>query len=216
MTRIRLIMLSLLAVFAFGALAAASASAALPEFEGPFPNTFTSKSGAGKLQTVGGQEVTCTADSNTGSITGAKTDTANVTFTGCESVTLKAKCQSGANEGEIKTVELSSTLGYISKAAKTVGIDLKPKAGELFASFECGGVKIEVKGSVIGALTPINTKTKSFKLKFKETAGKQEVTKLEGEPTDVLMTSIAGGAFEESGESTEDTLTTAKATTVKA
>ena len=57
MHRLRTTGLALMAVIALSALAAASASAALPEFvptAGKFPVKFTDTSGAGTLETVKG------------------------------------------------------------------------------------------------------------------------------------------------------------------
>src|ERR1700735_3025010 len=51
----------------------------------PLKNKFTSKSGAGKLVTAGGEEVKCTGDTDTGETTGPKTvGNVVVKFTGCE------------------------------------------------------------------------------------------------------------------------------------
>jgi hypothetical protein len=217
MNRIRIICLALVAVFAMSAIATASASALpLPEFEGPFPNKFTSTSLVSTLETVGKNKVTCTADTNKGELTGPKTDLVTVTFTGCETSGIKCNSAGGA-AGEIKTNQLASLLGYINAATKETGVDLSPAvAGANVAEFECAGIKIVVRGSVIGVITPLNKKTKAYTVKFVQKAGKQKVTKLEGGPKDVLETSINGGAFVESGESTTDKLTLEKATTLKA
>ena len=69
MQRIRTTGLCLVAALAIFATAAASASAALPEFSPPFSKTFTSKSEGTVLETVGGKKVTCKADSSVGEIT---------------------------------------------------------------------------------------------------------------------------------------------------
>ncbi|MBA3809375.1 MAG: hypothetical protein H0X28_13435 [Solirubrobacterales bacterium] len=209
-------------MFALSALASASASAATcttkPCFTGPYPNTFTTTSGAGTLETAGGTKVKCTSDSTEGGeVTGEKTDKVKaVIFKGCESSGFKCNT-SGAAAGEIKTNELESTLGYINKTTKTVGIDLQPKGGGNFATFECTAfVKVTVKGSIIGTITPINTETTKYKLVFKQTKGKQETQNLEGAAKDTLESSVNGGAFEGSGLESSEELTLAKAAKLEA
>jgi hypothetical protein len=217
MTRIRMILLSLLAVFAFSAVASASASAELPEFSpGAAKTKFTSKSGVSILETSG-QKIECKSDTNSGELTGPKTDTVTVTFLKCESVALKAKCQNTTTEGKIVTNVLVSTLGYINKANKEVGLSLSPKAaGGLFAEFECSGIKIKVgegtgKGgnSVIGRITPVNkvvVPPETFALNFKCVAEKQEVEKFETGTTDVLEAKIGEGEWERACETSADTI----------
>jgi hypothetical protein len=217
MQRLKVVRLVLLAAFAVSIVSVASASAALPEFTGPFPKTFTSTSGKGALETVGGKTVTCTSDTtDEGKITGEKTATAVVLFSGCKSGIVS--CNSpGQAAGVIDTVPLTGTLGYISKAEKRVGLLLVPTTGELFVEFECTGfAKSKVKGAVIGELTPVNKKTKTFTLAFKQTKGKQAITKFEGGATEILESSLNGGAFEQAGEETTDTLTLTEEGEIKA
>src|SRR5262249_13514542 len=62
MNRLRTWGLCCAAVVGMTASLTASASAALPEFVGPFPAPFTAKSGLTKLETVKGALITCTSD----------------------------------------------------------------------------------------------------------------------------------------------------------
>jgi hypothetical protein len=217
MTRIRVVGLCLFAAFAIAAVASASASAALPEFGGPFPKPFTSKSKKSTFETVKGTKVTCTVDTNAGEITGPKTGTVTVRFTGCRSSGLP--CQSkGAAPEEIVTNVLSMTLGYISKAKKEVGIDLSSPTGAPLVEFECAGFPVQIRGSVIGRITPVNKKVtppKPFLLKFAQTGGKQKITKFEAGPISVLEGSF-GGPFEEVGFASTDELTFAEVVEIKA
>jgi hypothetical protein len=201
--------------------ASASAAAAKPRFAfSGSKKHFTSKSGAGTLETKAGKKVTCTEGSNTGEVekTGGNTVTkVIVIFKGCESEHFKCHT-AGQAEGEIKTNELEGQIGYLEKVASgKVGLDLKPKpSNELFAEFECVGgiVKVKVRGDVIGELTPINKKTKTFTLTFAQSKGVQKWTELFLEKPfesgtyekvkSILETSIGGSAFEQSGEETKD------------
>ncbi len=187
------------------------------------PLAFTSsKSTAANavLTTVGGHVVTCTSLTNTGELTGPKTDTATITFDEC--TTEGFKCQSaGEAEGIIKLTALSK-LVYIKKAApKEVGIVLEPSvAGGLFVEFKCNTpiIKetIKVKGSVIAPITPINTwvvPPSEFALTYSQAAGVQKPTEYENEAgekvKDILETKgeglIAFG-YEQSAESVVDDL----------
>lgn len=236
MIRLRMLGLALVAVFALSAVAVASASAALPELvnkEGKEIKAgkrgFTSEGTGGPyvLETKSGNKIECSTLSNTGKVTGLKTDTVKVLFDGCKSVLLDEPCTStvpkGKEEGDIETTELASELVYINKAKKEVGIVLKPKGTANFTTFECSGIKIEVKGSVIGVITPINklvTPPAKFTLAFTQEKGVQKPTEYENEKgekvKDVLETSVAGGAFEESGENATVTLLYEEAAEIKA
>jgi hypothetical protein len=198
--------LCLVAAFVMSAMAAGTASAAKPEFlfQGSKPD-FSSKSGAGKLETSSGETVSCTADTDRGEVEGAsgskKVTDVLISFTGCTSkiLTITYKCQTaGANPEEIKTTDLEGELGYIKKAAPVeVGLLLKPKGTNLFAEFECvhntEKIIIKVKGSIIGKITPINKLVdpgEHATLTYEKGAktGEPEITKFEGGAKDELLT----------------------------
>ncbi len=206
MTRIRVGGLCIATLLALGTAIADSASAALPEFTGPFSKTFTSTSGPGRLRAVGGKRVLCTAGTNIGEITGPKAGSVTITLTGC--TLKKVPCNSpGSAPGEIVTPALTMTVGYINKAMKLVGIDLTEPSGGLFLLFSCtSGTRVAVSGSVIGKLTPVNklvTPSETFALNFVQAGGFQKVTKLEGEPVDTLEASF-NGPFETAGFRSKD------------
>lgn len=207
MKRIRTLGLCCMTALVLSAGAAASASAALPEFVGPFPTPFTSKSGKTTLETVKKATITCTADTGNGEVTGPKTGVTTITFTGCEFATLGIVCNStGVPPGDIVTATLVMTLGYINGPKKEAGIDLSTATGGPLMEFSCAGLRVLVDGSVIGRITPVNKVVKPpshFTLKFTQAAGKQKPTKFEAGPTDVLSTSF-GGPFAESGLSSTD------------
>jgi hypothetical protein len=206
MTRIRTASLSLLAILAIGASASAAASAALPEFTGPYPKAFTSSSKTSILETVGKTKVKCAADTNAGSITGPGTGNLTITLTGCESKGFLCNSPGGA-AGEIVTHSLTSTLGYINRELKEVGIDFANPAGALLMEFQCGNLLGVVRGSVIGKVTPINKLVKPpghFTAKFIEKKGIQAIGKFEAGPLDILEASINGGPFEPAGLKASD------------
>jgi hypothetical protein len=84
MKRISITGLCLVSTFAISAVMAGSTSAALPEFTGPFPKTFTSTSKGSLLETVGGKKTKCTADTNFGELTGPQNGSMTIIFTGCK------------------------------------------------------------------------------------------------------------------------------------
>jgi len=216
MSRIRAVALCLVAAFVMSA--APSALAALPEFSPPFPKTFTSTSKASTLETVGKTKVKCTADTDAGQITGPNTGNVTIKFTGCE--TKGFACNSpGAAAGEIASHGLSSTVGYVNRKTKEVGIDYSNPAGAILAEFQCGNVLGVVRGSVIGKITPVNNVVKPpghFTVKFSQKAGTQKITKFAGKPIDILETALNGGPFEPSGLSSTDLIRFAEPVVIKA
>lgn len=208
------------AVAAMAVVGAASASAAAQYLQGGSPLNhsvaFTGTSGAGTLQTVGGTKVTCTADDASGKLLNSTEDEAEVTFLGCKGP-LGASCtSSGQATGVILTKTLKSEL--VNLVGGGVGVLLTPKeAGGLFAEFSCLGVGVKVKGSVVGVVTPVGVEQKTGTLTFKQSGGKQSPSQYElngSLKSSKLETSVSGGAFEESGEETTESLTFAEAVEV--
>jgi hypothetical protein len=205
MTRIRIIGLALVAVFAISAVASASALAA-PEFKGSGSvagTTFTSTGGAGKME--GTETIKCTGSTSSGEITSATTvGKVVVIFTGCENKSKKCKSSSGAAAGEIKTVSLKGELGEVAstEAASEVGELLTPESGSKYVSIEsCTLIPIEVTGSVIGEVTPIHSLSTKGKLVYTEASKKQTIKKFVGGSTHEL-TAFGSSGLETSNEVT--------------
>jgi hypothetical protein len=194
MSRIRVIGLALVAVFAMSAIAAASASAAELEYT-VFPNPIVKATqvGEGELETEAGRDVKCTGGSTAGKIETAKTATANsVKFTGCKSTKFGGgSCQSGATKGEIVTNELTSELVYpvgtrtLHNQAAEV---FKPKSGTEFVKFSCetllGAETLKVTGSVVCHIEPVNaaaSKKSTLKCVRSASKGVQDLTEYETE-----------------------------------
>jgi hypothetical protein len=194
----RLAVCVLVAVAACG-IGTATASAALPEFV-PVPAGFESLLKATKLETVGKTKVTCNKGGDAGNGLGAKELEIRLFLQECKIP--GALCTSaGAVPGEIATPTLLATLGYIHKVPKAVGLDLTSPSGPIM-QFMCGVTPFVVTGSVIGKIGPLNKPLPPgtpFKLVFAQKEGKQKYPNFEGQPPDVLMTSIGGGPLTESG-----------------
>ena len=163
---------------------------------------YTSANGVSILNTLGGREVECSGATDTGEITGPKTDVDTVTFTNCLSEGFSCN-SAGDPSGTIKTKELETTIGWVNKAKGEVGTDFAGKGGGPSAIFGCvfGLVEYEVDGSVIGVTTGnINVMSATSTTTFTETAGKQTVEYFEGGPKDTLESTIEsktppGGRF---------------------
>jgi hypothetical protein len=208
--------LCLLAACAVGGALTAPALAALPEYVGHFPMHLTSTGGKVTVETISKIKATCKATSDSGEITGPKTGTVTIKLTGCAALGMECATP-GAKAGEVVTSTLDTTLGYINASKKEVGIALSTTG--TFTEFACGPATVTVTGSVIGAVTPVDKNLKAgkpFALKFKQSKGKQKPEKLEGEPTDVLMGSVAGSTSEEAGLSVSDKLKSSEALEIRA
>jgi hypothetical protein len=193
-------------------IAATAAVAAPPEFSPPFPNAFNSTSKAMTLETIGKFKVTCEADTNQGEVTGPATALLTITFTGCTTGEGPSggSCQNVSSSGEIVTNRVSGTLGYLNRKHTAVGLDLSNPTGGPMVSFSCGeDEQVEVSGSLIGRITPINKVVGPgghLTLKFVQREGHQAIKKLLGGPRDVTMTKNFFGPLEESGISSAELL----------
>ncbi len=192
------------AVCVMSVVAAASASAALPEFvpngSASKPITFRVKLGHVVFRPVAwGQEyVECESASATGSIVGAKELTTKaLRLVGCGLAGESTHaCTSGSlKSGEVETEALSGTLGYVEKEpSKVVGLKLEgPHEGikrpEFAAGFTCVVAPLDttwvedVTGPLYGQVQSLNKPATAFVVAFKtkKSSSEQELTKFEGE-----------------------------------
>jgi hypothetical protein len=158
------VLLALVVVFAMSAVAAASASAALPEFKPvPTKNKFTSTSGkfAWYSPTF---SMTCSKSTATGEITGASTVGGLVIkWTGCEWISGSSHCalsSEGAKEGEVVTDRLKGELGSVasSEAASGAGLLLEAETGSQLTTWipstkGCSYPKTNVEGSFVAEVS---------------------------------------------------------------
>jgi len=208
-TRIRMIGLALVAMFAMSAIVASAASAALPE-QVPATGKFTGTSGASTFETLKEEKVKCTSDAITGEITGAKSSKATITFKGCEGLGLKCNSE-GAGSGEI-VLKVTGELVYIMKSTKEVGL-INTLEKEL--TIKCTAFQtLKVKGSTLCPITPVNTKTTKYKVVCKMTKGMQEPANYEPGSeliiapfTETKGEGLKKFAFEQSGLTGTDELT---------
>jgi len=211
--------------------------AGTPEIEGGawkrFGKTFVSAGGEKILKIEGAPEsewIKCETVENTGELTGSQTDKVTITFKKCKTFFGLVTCTStGAASGTIVTKDLNSRLVYINHTTKEVGLDLSPVTGNFTEEITCSSVKILVRGSVIGKITPTNTITTKFSLAFEVEAGKQKPSEYEKEEpagsgtwvkvSDTLECSTNGGTSWKpctEQEVTPDTITVSEAGEIKA
>lgn len=192
--------LALVAAFALIAMAAGPASAALPEFTkegvlmfGLLEHTLT-QAPVNHFY-VKGAQVRIECWSEIAHALTLKVGMHGVLFTSdmcmAEQTERKERCSvrsPGAAKGEIVTKELEGKLGYINKAAKEVGVLLKPTgASTEFIALEtesgsCFGLvkSVTTEGTVIGQLKPVNKETTEGEIIFTTVAEEQAITKFEG------------------------------------
>lgn len=163
---------------------------------------FKGKGGTATLHTPAVKaEVSCKSLKGSGKMT-SPTQISNVvvTFTSC--VSLGKKCTTPAQKpGTIKTNPMKAGLGYISKSPLKVGTNLSAESGTRLAEFVCEGLEINVTGSVIGEISPVNTFSKVATSTYAILGdGSQAVKKYESGPTEILQAEINGSGPFESGQ----------------
>jgi hypothetical protein len=157
---------------------------------------FKGKDGGGNIEVPGIGGVSCTKSSDTGRFTSPQEGTGiRIVFTGCE--VSRIKCENTATEGEIVTNPLRATIGYVSAAKHEAGIDLSPETGEAIApTVNCQDLVLNILGSVVGRISPVNVFTKEMKFDFGQTEGRQEIGELEGFPKGTLFVCSEGESCE--------------------
>jgi hypothetical protein len=214
-------LLALIALFAIGAIASASASAALPEFKaGPEEKLPASFEGTGGSATwaAPGYSFECGASTMSGTISAAKAITkGTLVFNRCKVGADKCHSEGSENNEQIKTGPIEGTLAYISKTAKTVGIDFKAEGSEYWTTMICfGGSRQRVRGSIVIPITSINKLSTKFTLaasgsggSYEDESGLKHTVKLEGEI-------VGGKVFESLSWEFGELLTTNKSIEIKA
>ena len=193
MRHIRIVIPSLVAVFALCAVAASSASAKEILFELPsgqsYPVLFLSVASATLFETESGVIFKCTASTSHGYIEDAHLGTVATTFTGCTTkIIVTLGCQTpGAAKGEIVLPNGSFHLGLehtsTSSTVPALLFLLPEESGKHQFTFECGGSNVTLTGDAIGLLEvlgggrPVSgVQYSSALLSFKQSGGKQNST----------------------------------------
>lgn len=200
--RVKIVGLLAVAMFALSAGTATSAFAAELLRQVPDEGGFTISSGSGTFETTGGTKLTCGADKGSGKLTGEKSDESKVTFEKCKS--------SGISCSNVET-SIKSELVWLNKSAGIVGEKLeltKP------VKVTCFIITLEVTGTTLCPIEPLNKKTKELKIVCKQSKGKQEFTEYENEKGEKFKATTKTGS-EESGLTDTETLTLEKEGEIK-
>jgi hypothetical protein len=208
MTNIRSSVIGLLVVTVLALSVVASASAAELE-QIPSEGGFTVASGASTLETTSGTKVACEKDSGKGKLTGSKTGESAVTFEKCKADGVSCT-SAGAKSGDIE-ISIKSELVWLDKATGLAGEDLvlaKP------VKITCLIVSVEVTGSTICPVEPLDTKTTELTLVCKATKGKQEFTEYENESGEKFKDTLKANG-EEAGLTSSETLALEKEGEIK-
>jgi len=214
------------------------------EISKEYPNAgFKGTSGEAFLETESGTKITCSSSSASGKWdadfggTGKPTpikevETVVATFKGCTLGVAKKNCETkGQPTGEIITNSLLGPLGYISKAEKKVGAELKPAVKKgTFATFECESFGTVLVGegtgklgdciiaTVTSAVNVVTTTGTEFYTGIKGPEGQEQTPQhFEGKTTHCnLESKIGEGGWERSVQNQTETLTFEEAGEIKA
>jgi hypothetical protein len=174
---------ALVAALALGAVASASASAALPEFSAK--TEFVGKLNASKWSWLG-REWSYSQGALEGTMATPNTLSGlEVVFSGGSVRT----CDNRGNNGERSELVwkgLSGKIGYLNKEKKQVGFLIGGSGNWASCIFPAYLWEIVFSGKLMGEITPINTKTKKFTVNFATAKGSQQFTNFEGEAAEPL------------------------------
>jgi hypothetical protein len=179
MKRLQTILLAMMAILSLGAVVASAASAAEKPGLLPLPKTtfpaagvpFTSTSGEGKLNTAANKPITCSADTDEGTIGGKTGETEHitlgtvvVTFTGCKQEGLQCRSEQAGKKDPAGTilVGLPGEPADIHFVALLNGTKLVPGILVILLKtvvINCGGFITEVKGTATGEVTNVTAGT---------------------------------------------------------
>ncbi|HEV7584409.1 MAG TPA: hypothetical protein VGO14_01390 [Solirubrobacteraceae bacterium] len=154
--------------------------------EGVVPIVFAAKEPEGEGTQI---VLTCRWFKGSGEVTGPKTLTTTLTLNGCKSATgtSAARCSNTEKPEEIVAAPSNGELGRISP--NTVGVRLEFNL-EAVCRMGTSTFPLTVKGSAIGQINPLATKSNRFTLRFTRSGYEQVPTMFEGGPPTVLVSAV--------------------------
>jgi hypothetical protein len=180
-SRCRTLLVALVAVLAFGALASAAASAAWPEFRytSKYPDKFKGTINPPMFDTVFGRPWGYHGGTISGEITGPNS-LKNITLTFVEG-SESWSCNNREHKGLVLE-GLTGRLGYINKAEHKVGLLLQPVKQPIANCTEpLYGRNRMYMGDIIAPITQVNTLQTKFELRYNQVKGIQDPLWFEGE-----------------------------------
>ena len=112
-------------------------------------------------------------------------------------------CESlGAKDGEVVSEPVVQEFGYINAKRKEVGLEERPASGTLYAQFTCGLNIVELRGALIGAVTPVNKtigpgSSLNDEVAINDETGKDKITHFEHGPVAVMEMQVNEEGFQE-------------------
>jgi hypothetical protein len=234
MRRLKLLVLSILAVFMLGAVASAVASAevSLPLFTVKTGGTFTSKESTLFIE---GQKIKCAKDKGTTTPTNERLGTFTVDFEECRGPATVGGCWSLGD-----AVNTTTKLGTIlvggeyhlvrpvkSEASALIWFLLSKEDKEEVAAPKLKPVHIECEktvkliliwGNLLCKIEPFHSNTTAFKVVCESKEETQELKEFEGNKEEIVKTGLKGtvdeGKEREAGETTAEELTAAEKTEI--
>jgi hypothetical protein len=201
----RVYFFALVAFAALSGVAAATASAELPEFNpGAAGTKLTAKSGAGTLSTAAKGTFECMSDTATGELIGTDKNLfhIHISESGCKAFGIIGAKSLGDTEGDI-LILIDGHLCYVNKAKKEVGV-----LSELTEAVhvEVAGKLLKLSGAFVAAITPINVKDKTFTIVYKQKGGTQEPVGCEGKTENLKLQENETGAIENAALATTEAM----------
>jgi hypothetical protein len=129
-------------------------------------------------------------------VSGPKTLTTTLTLSGCQSSasTPAAKCTNTEKEQQIVMTPSNGELGPIN-SANAVGVRLEFNL-EAVCTSRTATYPLTIKGSAIGRINPVNTKSNRFTIDFTRSGYEQVPAMFEGGPPTVLVSAVGANAPE--------------------
>jgi hypothetical protein len=219
MQRFRILGLAFLALLVLGSIVSATAASAatlemLPEASEANPIKFDKvKSGAGALQIKGKAEIIkCASDTGTAEATSKRLGTFDILFEKCLVSTgfglfLCTGLEDKENSSSI-LVKGTFHLRRLTKDLKHILVSFLPKE----VHFTCVGIisiLFRVRGCVLGLITPVGKKTKTYTITLAQKEGVNEFTEVLNDAETatekcILEASENTGAFTQAGEETTE------------
>jgi hypothetical protein len=201
------------ALLSLAATTAGSALAALPESLPTSGVTISGSSGKSGWQIQGGGTFKCEKDKPLGMLIGPKTWELDTHYEGCKALGFSANSP-GDGAGVILMLS-TDTMCYLSAASKVVGLSAQISPN-LQIEIPTAKQKLELKGTVISELKPINKLQTTGEAVRTQKEGKSGIEKCEGQAAAVLLAKEAEKEFKSAGEEAVESFTFSKAVEVMA
>jgi hypothetical protein len=181
--------------------------------EGIVPVIFAAKSAEGESSEI---VLECSTMKGQGEVTGPESLTTTLVFGGCRSYASKpaAACSNSTKPYEIVATPANGELGVINASTNSVGLRFEFNL-EATCHNHTTSYPLTIKGSAIGEITPVNTKSNRFRVKFKRSGYEQVPQSFEAGPPTVLVSDVGLAPPEPTAVETTMFLTFPKVTEIK-